>query len=69
MVFPRQKSRAGENPEYSPRTQPGTNISEVRTPSRTVFTQEQSELSVQKVVQYSHEKKGDELHDHVLGLN
>ena len=40
MVFIRQKERAGENPESIPKTQPGTNICEVRTPSWTVFTQE-----------------------------
>ena len=40
MVLIRQKSRAGENPESPARTQPGTNISEVSTPRRTVFTQE-----------------------------
>ena len=51
MVFTRQKSRAGANPEYPPRTQPETNIREVRTLSRTVFTQEQNELCIQRVVQ------------------
>ena len=69
MIFIRQKAIAGANPEYSPRTQPGTNIREVRTPSNTVFMQEQNELFVQRVVQYSQLKKGDDLHYHVLGLN
>ena len=50
MVFTRQKSRAGANPEYPTRTHPETNIHEVRTPSQTVFTQEQNELFVQQVV-------------------
>ena len=44
MVFTRKKSRAGENPESPPRTQPEIYIRELRTPSRKVFTQ---------VVQYS----------------
>ena len=69
MVFTRQKSRAGANPESPPRTQPGKNIHEVCTPSWTVFTQEQNELFVQRVLQYSQGKEGDELHYHVLGLN
>ena len=51
MVFIRQKEKAGANPESPPRTHPGTNIREVRTPSRTVFTQEQNELFFQRVVQ------------------
>ena len=51
MVFTRQKSRAGANPEYPPRAQHKINIREVRTPSRAVFTQEHNELFVQKVVQ------------------
>ena len=69
MVFTRQKSRAGENLESPPISQPGTNIREVRTPSWTVFTQEQNELFVQQVIQYSQEKEGDELNYHVLDLN
>ena len=48
MVFNRNKSRAGANTEYNPRTQPGTNIHEVRTPSQTLFTQEQNELFIQQ---------------------
>ena len=47
MVFTRKKSRAVANPEYPARNQPGTNIREVRTPRRTVFTQEQNELFIQ----------------------
>ena len=69
MVFTKQKSRAGENPESPGITQPVTNIREVCTPSRTVFTQEQNNLFIQQVLQYSQEKKSDELHYHVLGLN
>ena len=51
MVFTRQKSRAGANPESPPRTQPGKNMREVRTTSRTVFTQEYNGLFIQRVVQ------------------
>ena len=49
MVFTRQKVRSGENTESSTRTHPGTNIRKVRTPSRTVFTQEHNELLIQRV--------------------
>ena len=69
MVFTRQKSRAIANPEYPPIPHPETNIREVRTPSWTISTQEDNELSVQQFVQYSQEKEGDDLHYHVLGLN
>ena len=69
MVFTRQKSRAGSNSEYPPITQPGTNICEVHTPSQTVFTQEQDELFVHRVVQYYQENESDEFHYYVLGLN
>ena len=69
MVFTRQKSITGANPESSPRTQPGTNIREIRTPSWRVFKQEHNEIFIQLVVQYSQEEKGDELHYLVLGLN
>ena len=51
MVFPRQKSRDDANSESPPITQPETNIREVGTPSRTVFTQEHNELFIQQVVQ------------------
>ena len=67
MVFMRQKERADANPEYPPRTQPEINILEVQTTSRTIFTQEQSELLFQKVGQDAQE--GEFLHYHVLGLN
>ena len=53
MVFTRQKSRAGANLESPERTQPGTDIREVRTPRQTVFTREQNELFFQRVLQYS----------------
>ena len=69
MVFTRKKSRASANPESSPRNQPGTNKCEVRTPSWTVFIQEQNELFVQLIVQYLQEKECVGLHYHVLGLN
>ena len=69
MVFIRKKSRAGANTESPPKTKPETNISEVRTPSQTFFTQENNELFVQQIVQYSQEKEGEDLHYHVLGLN
>ena len=51
MVFTIKKARTGANPEYPARTHPGTNIREVRTPRRTVFTQEQNELFIQRVLQ------------------
>ena len=54
MVFTRQKSKGGGNPESLPRIQPETNIREVRTPSWTLFAQKHNELFVQQVVQYSH---------------
>ena len=69
MVFNRQKERSGENPESLPRNQPETNIREVRTPSQTVFTQEQNESFVQRVVQYYQEKDGEYFHYCVLDLN
>ena len=69
MVFTIQKSRAVAKTESPPRTQPGTKLREVRTPIRTVFTQEQNELFVQRVVQYYQVVEGDELHYRGLGLN
>ena len=51
MVFTRKNARAGVNPESPPINQPETNICKVITLSHTVFTQEQNELFVQKVVQ------------------
>ena len=69
MVFTRQKSRAGANPESPARNQPGTNIRELHNPRRTVFTWEHNELFIQRVLQYLQEKKSDELHYHVLSLD
>ena len=69
MVFTRQKERASANPEYPPRTQPGTNIGEVCTPRWKVFTQEQNESFIQQVVQYYQEVEDEKLHYIVLGLN
>ena len=69
MVFTRQKARTSANPESPARIQTGTNIREVRTPRRTVFTQEHNGLFIQRVLQYSQEETGDELHYHVFGLN
>ena len=69
MIFTRQKARAGANPESPPITQPETNIREVHTPSRTVFTHKHNGLFIQQVVQYSQEKESEDLHYHVLGLN
>ena len=62
IVFTRQKSRLGANPESRPRTHPETNIREVRTPSRTVFTLEHNEFFVQKVVRYYQDFDGEYLH-------
>ena len=58
-----QKARAGSNPESPQKTQPETNIREVRTPSWTFFKQEQNELSVQQVVKYYQEK---EVNDRII---
>ena len=69
MVFIRKKARAGANPETSARTQLGKNIREGINPIRTVFTREQNDLFIQRVLQYYKEKRSDELHYHVLGLN
>ena len=68
MVFTRKKARAGANPEYPQRTHPETNKCELRNPGFTVFTHEQNELFVQKVVQKYWEKEGEDLNYHVLGL-
>ena len=51
MVFTRQKERADANTESPPITHQEINMREVRTPSLTVFTQEQNELFVQQVFQ------------------
>ena len=69
MLFTIKEWRAGANPESPPRTHSVTNTCEVRTPSRTVFTMEQNELFVQRVVQYCQEKEGDEFLYHALGFN
>ena len=69
MVFTRQKSRADANPEFPPGTQPETNISELRTPSWIVFTQEQNELFVQQVLQFSQDLEDEVLHHHDIYLN
>ena len=69
MVFKRQKSRAGANPESPAKTQPVTNIGEVRTHRQTFFTQEHNELFIQLVLQYYQEEMGDELLYLVLGLD
>ena len=69
MLFIRKKARAGENPEYPPRTHSETNIRELHTPSRSVSTQEQNEIFFQQAVQYSQDLEGEDLHYHVIGLN
>ena len=69
MLFTRQTAKAGANPESPPRTHPGTNIREVHTPSRTIFTQEKNELFFRQIIQSTQEKEGDDLNYHVLGLN
>ena len=58
MVFIIQKSRAGTNTESTARTQPGTNICEVRTPRNTVFKREQNELFIQQVFLIISEREG-----------
>ena len=69
MVFTRQKSRADANPESPPKTQHKINIQEVRTPSRTVFTQKHNKLFVQQVVQDAQDLEGEVLHYRILCLN
>ena len=69
MVFTLQKSIAGANPESPARTQTGTNIHKGSTPRRTVFTQGNNDLFIQRVLQYSQEKKNDEFHYRILDLN
>ena len=51
MLFTRKKARAGANPESPARTQAGKNMREGRNPRRTVFTQEQNDLFIQRVLQ------------------
>ena len=60
------KVRAYTNSEYPTITQPEI---DVHTPSQTVFKQEQNELFVQQVFQYSHDLEGGFLYYHVLCLN
>ena len=69
MVFTRKKAWTGANPESPARTQPVTNIHKERNPRQTVFTREHNDLFIQRVLQYYQEKKSDEFHYHVLGLN
>ena len=69
MVFNRHKERAGENIESPARTQSGKNIHEGSNPRRTVFTREKNDLFIRRVLQYSQEKKSDELHYHLIVLN
>ena len=69
MIFIRQKSIADANPESPPITQLETNIRELRTPSLTVFAQEQNELFVQQVLQYYQDLEGEVFHYHVICLN
>ena len=69
MVFTGQKSRVDANPESSPKTQPVINIHELRTPSHKVFTQEQNELFVHQILQYSQDLEGEIMHYYVLFFN
>ena len=69
IVFTRKKSRVGANTESPLRNQSETNIHEVCSQICTVFTQEQTYLFVQRVAHFSQEKKGDDLHYHILCLN
>ena len=69
IIFTRKILREDANPDSPATTYPVNYIHEVCTSSRTVFTQEHNELSVQQVVQYSQEKEGEYLHYHILGLN
>ena len=69
MVFTIQKSRAGANTESPARNQPGTNMRGGINIRRPLFTREQNDLSIQRVLQYSQENENDELHLFVLGLN
>ena len=69
MVFTRLKSRADANPESPPIIKHEINITEVPTPSQTVFSTEQNELFFQHVVQDSYGLEGEVLYYHILGLN
>ena len=46
MVVTRRRARVGANLESLARTQPGTNIREVRTTRQKVFTREHNELFI-----------------------
>ena len=65
MVFARQKARAGANPESPAITQPGTKIREGSNPRLPVFTREQNDLFIQRVIQYSQENESYEFNYHV----
>ena len=69
MISTRQKEVSDANPESPPRTHPETNIGGLRSTIWTVFTQEQNELFVQQVVQYSQYLESKYFHYHVLVLN
>ena len=69
MVFTRQKAREDTNTEPPPRIHLEINIREIRTPSRTVFTQGWNKLSVQQVFEYSQDLEGEVFHYRVLCLN
>ena len=62
MVFTRQKSRAGENPDSSPRNNPETNIREICTTSHTLFIHKYNELFIEQVIQCFQDVADDELH-------
>ena len=64
-----EKARAGANTESPAKYLRVKYIHEILTHRRTVFTWEYNELFIQRVLQYSEDKKGDELHYRVLGLN
>ena len=68
MVFTRQNTRLDDNPESPTRNQQEKNIREVLTPSRKLFMQENNELFVQQVIQYSQDLEGGFLHYHLLNF-
>ena len=63
------KSKNSANPESLPRIQHEINIPEVPTTSQTVFTPEQNELFVQRLVQDAQVLEGKVFYYHILGLN
>ena len=69
IVFTRQEARTGDNPESPQRIKHGIKIREVPTTSRKVFTTEQNELFIQRVVQDAQGLEGEVLYYHILGLN